>query len=159
MPSDDHILRKQLIPFLRGQGAHADFASAVKDFPARHYGTRPEGCPHNAWELVEHIRCTLHDLIEFCTNPNYTEPNWPADYWPTESIPLRTKAWHEAVAAVQQDIEAFERIIGDPSSNLYAEIPWGSGQNILREVLLAGDHTSYHTGQIILIRQLLGIWK
>ncbi len=159
MPTEDRILRNQLIPFLRGQGAHVDFASAVKDFPAEHCGTRPANCPHSAWELVQHIRFTLHDLVDFCTNPNYTEPNWPRDYWPAQPAPPGKEAWREAVAAVQQDIETFERLVGEPSSNLYAKIPWGDGQNLLREVLLAGDHTSYHTGQIVLIRQLLGIWK
>lgn len=159
MSSDDHILRKQLIPFLRGQNAHIDFASAVKDFPPEHYGTRPSGCPHSAWQLVQHIRLALHDLVDFCTNPNYTTPNWPADYWPKDPAPPSNEAWHEAVAAVQQDIEAFERLIGDPTSNIYAEIPWGDGQTLLREALLAGDHTSYHTGQIVLIRQILGIWN
>ena len=159
MPSEDRILRNQLIPFLRGQGAHADFASAVKDFPAEHYGTRPEGCPHSAWELVEHIRIALHDLVDFCTNSNYTAPPWPAGYWPKNPAPPNPEAWNEAVTAIQQDIETFERLVGEPSSNLYAEIPWGDGQTLLREVLLAGDHTSYHTGQIVLVRQLLGIWN
>ncbi len=159
MPTEDRILRRQLIPFLRGQGAHVDFASAVKDFPAEQSGTRPKGCPHSAWQLVQHIRLALHDLLEFCTNPNYTAPNWPDDYWPKDPAPPGKQSWPEAVAAVQQDIQAFEHLIGDPASNLYAEIPWGDGQNLLREALLAGDHTSYHTGQIVLVRQLLGIWK
>ncbi len=159
MPREDRILRNQLIPFLRGEGAHAGFFSAVKDFPAEHYATLPKGCPHTAWQLVEHIRIALHDLLDFCTNPNYTTPNWPADYWPKDPAPPSTDAWNKSVAAVRQDIEAFERLTGDPASNLYAEIPWGEGQTLLREILLAGDHTSYHTGQIILIRQLLGIWN
>ncbi len=159
MSSDDRILRKQLIPFLRGKGAHADFASAVKDFPAEHYGTRPEGSPHSAWQLVQHIRLTLHDLIDFSTNSNYSEPDWPDAYWPKQPDPPSKEAWKEAVAAVQEDREEFERLVGDPSSNLYAEIPWGTGQTLLHEVLLAIDHTSYHVGQIVLIRRLLGIWK
>jgi hypothetical protein len=159
MPTEDRILRKQLIPFLRGEGAHVDFASAIRNFPAEHYGTRPSGCPHSAWQLVEHIRLALHDLIEFSTNSNYTAPAWPADYWPEEAAPPSPTAWLKSVAAIQQDIEAFEHLIGDPASNLYAKIPWGDGQTLLHEALLAGDHTSYHTGQLVLLRQLLGIWK
>lgn len=159
MPTEDRILRNQLIPFLRGDGAHASFFSAVQDFPAEHYGTRPPGCPHSAWELVEHIRFTLRDLVEFCTNPNYTEPSWPRDYWPSQPDPGSPNAWHTTILAIRQDIEVLERLVGDPGSNLYAEIPWGDGQTLLREILLAGDHTSYHTGQIVLIRQLLGLWK
>lgn len=159
MPSDDQLLRKHLIPFLRGQGAHVDFASAVKGFPSKHYGTRPDHCPHSAWELVEHIRFTLRDLVEFCTNPTYTAPVWPDEYWPKAPAPPSPQAWKDAVAAVQHDIENFERLLNDQASNLYEKILWGDGQNLLHEVFLAIDHTSYHTGQIVLIRQLLGIWK
>ncbi|ACO31583.1 MULTISPECIES: DinB family protein [Acidobacterium] len=159
MPTHDHLLRDTLIPFLRGQGAHADLNAAVEDFPAEHYGTRPHGLPHSAWELLEHIRFTLHDLINFCTNPEYTEPEWPADYWPKNPAPQHPEDWHRTVTAIQQDMEEFEKLMSDPRSNLYSKIPWGDGQTLLREVLLAADHTSYHTGQIILVRQLLGIWK
>uniref|UniRef100_A0A7V5CRV5 DinB family protein n=1 Tax=Acidobacterium capsulatum TaxID=33075 RepID=A0A7V5CRV5_9BACT len=159
MPTHDHLLRDTLIPFLRGQGAHADLTAAVKDFPAEHYGTRPPGLPHSAWELLEHIRFTLHDLINFCTNPEYTEPEWSADYWPKNPAPQHPEDWQRTVTAIQQDMEEFEKLMSDPRSNLYSKIPWGDGQTLLREVLLAADHTSYHTGQIILVRQLLGIWK
>lgn len=159
MANDDRILRDTLIPFLRGQGAHVDLATAVKDFPAEHYGTRPKNLPHSAWELLEHIRFTLHDLLDFCTNPEYTESEWPDAYWPKNSSPNKPEDWAKTVTAIQKDIEAFERLVGDPSSNLYAKIPWGDGQTLLREVLLAGDHTSYHVGELVHVRQSLGIWR
>ncbi len=155
MPADDRILRDQLVEFLRGKGAHIELKEAVKDFPAEHYGTRPNGAPHSAWQLLEHIRFTLHDLLEFSTNPKYLEPEWPKDYWPEAAAPPSNDAWEAAVRAIHEDIAAFEKLIGDPSSNLYARIPWGDGQTLLREVLLAGDHTSYHVGQLVTLKKQL----
>jgi hypothetical protein len=42
--------------------------------------------------------------------------------------------------------------------DLTAKIPHGSGQTYLRTVLVAVDHASYHVGQIVLVRKLLGAW-
>jgi hypothetical protein len=36
---------------------------------------------------------------------------------------------------------------------------WGTGQNLLREALLIADHAAYHTGELIVVRRLLGAWK
>ncbi len=62
--------------------------------------------------------------------------------------------------ALKEDLEAFGELVKNPSSNLYAPIPWAKeGQTLLREVLLAADHNSYHTGELIFLRRLLGAWK
>jgi hypothetical protein len=109
---------------------------------------------------LEHIRIALHDLLDFSTNPNYVAPEWPKDYWPKEAAPADGDAWDASVKAVKKDIADFEKLVGNPESNLYATIPWGDGQTLLREVLLAGQHTSYHLGQIVLLRRrVLGAWK
>ncbi len=155
MPGDDRILRDHLLEFLRGNSAHIDFKTAVQDFPPALYGEKPQGAPHSAWQLLEHIRFTLHDLLEFCTNPKYTEPEWPKDYWPESAAPPSTEGWAAAVRAVNEDLTAFEKLADDPGSNLYAQIPWGNGQTLLREILLAGDHTSYHLGQLVMLKKQL----
>jgi DinB superfamily len=157
MPTDDRILRDQLLEFLRGGSAHLDFKTAVKDFPRNLYGKRPEGAPYSAWQLLEHIRFTLHDLLQFCTNSKYVAPDWPKDYWPEADAPPSNDAWDTSVRAVHEDIAEFEKLVGDPGSNLYAQIPWGDGQTLLREILLAGDHTSYHLGQLVMLRKQLGV--
>ena len=152
MPGDDRILRDHLLELLRGGSAHIDFKSAVKDFPAELYG---KGAPHSAWQLLEHLRISLHDILDFCVNPKYAALDWPKDYWPEAAAPPSAEAWRASVRAIQQDIAEFEKLAGDPNSNLYAKIPWGDGQTLLREILLAGDHNSYHLGQLVLIKKQL----
>jgi hypothetical protein len=157
--AEDGALRKQLVEFLRGGQAHADLASVVDDFPVKARGAVPKGAEHSAWQQLEHIRLALHDLLDFSTNSNYVQPQWPADYWPVEAAPASGTACDASVRAVKKDLADFEKLVTNPKSNLYATIPWGDGQTLLREVLVAGQHTSYHLGQMVLLRRLLGAWK
>jgi DinB family protein len=157
--TEDRALRDQLVKFLRGGEAHADLKAVLDGFPAKARGVVPRGAQHSAWQELEHIRIALHDLLDFSTNPNYVAPEWPKDYWPREAAPEDDAAWEASVRAVKKDVVDFEKLVGDPESNLYATIPWGDGQTLLREVLLAGQHTSYHLGQIVLLRRLLGEWN
>ncbi|MBT9332692.1 DinB family protein [Paracidobacterium acidisoli] len=159
MPAENTVVRDTLIEFMRGGSAHADLNTALDHFPAHHYGTKPEGAAHSAWQQLEHIRIALHDLLDFSVNPKYVALKWPDDYWPAEDGPAGAEEWHASIRALKADLAEFEKLIRNPQTNLYAAIPWGDGQTILREVLLAGDHTSYHTGEIVALRQQLGIWK
>ena len=152
-------LRARLLEFLRGGSAHVDPRSAVSGIAEAHYGAKPDGVPHSPWQLVQHLRFTLHDLLEFCTNPEYAAPAWPDDYWPGGEAPIDKQAWQAAVNEFLAGIAAFEALVEDPHTDLDAPIPWGQGQTILREVLLAVDHTSYHLGQLVLVRRQLGDWQ
>ena len=77
-----------------------------------------------------------------------------------EPEPPSKTAWNTSVKALKEDLAAFEKLVKNPKSNLYAEIPWGKEhQTLLREVLLAADHNSYHVGQLVLLRRLLGTWE
>ncbi len=157
--TEDRVLREQLVKFLPGKEAHAELKAVLDDFPEKLRGVVPKGAEHSAWQQLEHIRLALHDLLDFSTNFKYVGMKWPDDYWPKEAAPSDSGAWDKSVRAVKKDMADFEKLAGDPETNLYATIPWGDGQTILREVLLAGQHTSYHIGQLVLLRRLLGAWK
>jgi hypothetical protein len=158
--TDDAVLREQLTALLKGGQAHATFSDAVAHFPMNRISDRPAGTPYSAWQLVEHIRIALHDLLEFVTNSEYVEMEWPGNYWSRDAAPGKGESWNATVKAVHADLKSFESLIHSPDSNLYATIPWGkNGETLLREVLLAADHTSYHVGELILLRRVLGIWK
>lgn len=155
----DRSIRRELSAFLRGDQAHASLDAAVRNMPAALLDKKPAGSPHNAWQMLEHVRITLHDLLEFCTNPNYKAIKWPDGYWPKDEIPESPSAWDDCVASIHNELRGLDKLIQDPATDLTARIPWGDEQNILREILLAGDHTSYHLGQLILLRKQLGAWK
>lgn len=154
----DPSLRDHLLYLLKDGGAHLDFDAAIKDMPAHLQGKRPDGSPHSPWELLEHLRIAQWDILEFMRNPKHISPEFPAGYWPATPAPPDEKAWSKSVKAFHADHEAIIAITGDPSTNLYAKIPHGDGQTILREILLVADHNSYHLGQLVLARRLLEAW-
>lgn len=158
MATEDRALRDHLLELLRGGSAHIEPAAALDDFPADKRGVTPPGSPYNAWQLLEHMRLALRDLLDICTDSSYAAPKWPDDYWPKSAQPS-SKEWDASVKAFKADLKAFEDLVSDGASNLYAKIPWGEGQTLLREVLLAADHNSYHLGQLVLLRKQLGISK
>jgi DinB superfamily len=154
----DVALRELLSKQLAWEDAHASFDAAVAKIPVELRGTQPPGVPYSPWQLVEHLRRTQHDILDFCRNADYQELEWPDDYWPPAPEPPEPGAWDESIAQYREERRAFQDLAVDPQIDLYARIPHGSGQTYLREIVLAADHASYHVGQLVLVRRLLGIW-
>ena len=155
----DDILREQVLERLRMQGAHADFKQAIDGLPAKMRGERAPASPFTPWRLLEHMRITQWDILEFCRNPKHVSPDWPAGYWPAGDAPPNPGAWNHSVADFERNLGDMQALVADRSTDLFARIPHGTGQTILREALLVADHTSNHLGQMILLRRLLGAWK
>ena len=152
-------VREQVINLLRGGQAHVTLDDVVQDFPARLRGIKPSGAPHTAWQLLEHMRIALWDILEFSRNAKHVSPKWPEGYWPKSEKPPSDAAWKKSVSSIKRDLAAMQKLIENPKTDLVAKIPHGAGQNILREALLAADHNAYHIGQLLLLRRLLGAWK
>lgn len=157
--SRDRALREHLSGLLGWEDAHAGLESIVGRVPPEMRGVVPPGLPYSAWQLLEHLRIAQSDILEFCRNPDYKEMTWPEDYWPRAPGPPSTDAWDASIAAFHRDRESLQRLATDPGVDLTAPIPHGSGQTILRELLLVADHNSYHLGQMVALQRVLGIWK
>jgi DinB superfamily len=153
-------LREQLADLLQKGQAHATFDEAIKSFPADLRGTVPPNLPYSAWQLLEHLRITQRDILDFSAPPTggYQPIEWPDGYWPKSPQPPSAHAWDESIATIHRDLKTFIALIEKPSSDLYKPFRWGDGQNLLREALLIADHNAYHVGELILLRRLLGAW-
>ena len=152
-------LRKHLIELLEGKSAHVDFDAAVAGFPLKRAGEKPAGAPYSAWSLIEHMRLAQWDILEFSRNPKHVSPDWPEGYWPRAEAPPNAAAWRESIRAFRADLRAMQKLIASPAADLFAPIPHGQGQTLLREAMLVADHNSYHLGEFVLLRRLLGEWK
>lgn len=152
-----HLI-KLLTGLLEGENAHITFDKAVKDIPSKYYGIVPEGLPYSLWQLVEHIRIAQYDILEFSRNPDYQSPSWPDGYWPESAEPPENTSWEDSLVKYRKDRAAFISLLKNPEVDLYKPFPHGNGQNLVREAMLIADHTAYHTGQIIIIRRMLGIY-
>jgi hypothetical protein len=151
-------LRDELVRLLSGEGAHADFEEAVRDFPTELRSAKPAGTPHSAWELLEHLRLAQWDMLEFSRDPKHKSPDWPSGYWPTQPAPPDEAAWERSVAQFRSDREAMKKLVSDPNSDLFKRFEHGDGQSLLREALQMADHNAYHVGEMVFLRRTLGAW-
>ena len=154
----EQALRDHLLYLLRGGGAHLDFESAIAGLPANLRGAKPASLPHTPWRLLEHMRLAQWDILEFCRNPKHVSPDFPDGYWPRGDAPPDAGAWDRSADAFRADLRAMQELVADASSDLFAPIPHGQGQTLLREALLVADHNAYHLGQLVTVRRLLGAW-
>lgn len=153
--NQDTALREQLVAAVQGGQAHLDIAAVFGEVSHGEWGATVEGSPHTLWQLLEHIRFTLEDLITFSTDPQYKTPDWPKDYWPDAAAPASAIQAKQSLDALQHSVANMTALLREPKTDLFAKIPWGDGQTILREALLAATHTSYHLGQAMLLRKQL----
>ncbi len=154
----DSVLRRHLVKLLEGGQAYMTFDQAVADFPSEYMNVRPPNVSYTPWHLLEHIRITQWDILDFCRNPNYKYMEWPKDYWPASDEKADQAKWDETLRRFWADHAEMRKLTSDPSLDLYTPIPWGEGQTILREILLVTDHNAYHTGEFTILRQVMGTW-
>jgi hypothetical protein len=157
--AESEALRQHVLDLLRGRNAHADFDTVMADFPSRLRGVKPPGAPHTGWQLLEHMRIAQADILEFSRDAKHKSPPWPEGYWPKTEAPPSAASWNNSLRSFRADLKAMAKLVADKKTDLFARIPHGSGQTILREALLIADHNSYHLGQTVLLRRLLSTWK
>jgi hypothetical protein len=151
-------LRREALALLRGVGAHMPFDQAVAEFPDEAINTRPPGVPYTPWHLLEHLRRTQRDILEYVRDRAYIAPNWPEEYWPGPNELVDRARFEETIEGFRADQSEFEAMVTDPATDLLATLPGTPGHTILREVRLVGDHNAYHIGEFAILRQVMGTW-
>ncbi len=158
MPTDSS-LRKHVIALLDGGQAHMTFDDAVVNFPMNLINTNPPNVSYSPWHLLEHLRITQFDILEYVRNPGYVSPEWPVGYWPERSAKTDPDGWQHTIDQFEADLKAMRDIVAEPQTDLLAVIPHGyGGHTILREALLLADHNAYHIGELGILRQVMNAW-
>lgn len=151
----DRSLREHLLYVLRDGGAHIKFEEAIQGFPAEFFNARAEGVPYTPWQLLEHMRIAQWDILEFSRSAAHVSPKWPEGYWPEEGVGADADDWRRSVESFRADLRAMEALVEDEANDLYARLPHGTGQTLLREALLVADHNAYHLGALVTLRRAL----
>lgn len=154
----DQQIRQQLAKSLDWGDAHADLQAVVADFPVDLRGERPPGFAHSAWELLEHMRVALWDIVEFTKDSRHKSPPWPDGYWPPFPSPPQDEAWDQCVQSITDLLEEMRGLVLDRHRPLLEPFPRSQGQTLMREALLAADHNAYHLGQLAQLRKALKAW-
>jgi hypothetical protein len=154
----DLVVREEVLHLLRGGNAHMSFADAVRNFPMEHINTKFPGGTYTPWHLLEHLRLTQWDILDFIRNPAYQEREWPREYWPPQDQEATEEDWQLTISTFVADGQTLQALAENSATDLYARIPHGTGQTILRELLLVADHNAYHIGEFAIARQMMGTW-
>lgn len=152
------VLRRELVKGLTGGDAHQGWEEAAADFPAWAINARPPNVAYTPWHLLEHVRLTQRDILDYIREPMYVAPDWPVDYWPDPGATATHDGFAASLAAFVADRRALEAIILDPATDLQAPLANGPQHTILREVRVVANHNSYHLGEFGILRQVMGSW-
>jgi hypothetical protein len=155
---NEALIRSQLVQRLRGRGAHMPFEQAIADFPMDRINDKFPNGTYSSWGLIEHLRLTQHDILAYCTNPDYEHREWPREYWPSEDAMATAEDWSNTVEGFLAELDGLIAIVENPETDLYVPIPWGGDHTILREILIVTDHNAYHIGELAIMRQTMGTW-
>ena len=158
MVDADQILRAELIALIDGVGAHMPLEEAVADFPPEAMNRLPPNVSYTPWHLLEHLRLTQADILDYIRNRAYLEPGWPEAYWPASDATATLEQFAQTIAGFEADQAALRDLVADPTTDLLATIPNTPGHTILREIRVAGDHNAYHVGEFAVLRQVMDTW-
>jgi hypothetical protein len=158
-PEADDLLRRQLVSMIHGTEAHMAFEEAVRSFPDEAVNRRPPNVEYTPWHLVEHLRITQLDIVEYIRDAEgHVSPPWPVGYWPAPDAETTPDGFRASVEGYLADRAALEALVLDPATDLFAVLPGTPGHTVLREVVVVGNHDSYHVGEFAILRQVMGTW-
>ncbi len=151
--------REHLVRLIDGHEAYISFEKAIEGIPHGLRGIIPDKLPYSIWQLVEHIRLAQHDILEYSKDSNFSSPPWPEGYWPKGKSPGGEEAWNNSLKAIEDDREEMKSLVKSPLNSLFEPFQNGSGHTLFRQAMLIAEHNAYHTGHIVVVRRLLGIWS
>jgi len=149
----------QLIKHLKGGEAFASIDTFIDKIPFDRLGERPHNLPYSFYELFYHIVFAQKDILEYSISGDYKTSNWPDDYWPKEQAPETPEEWEKLKNDYFDDRDILEKFLLDPRNDLNLPVRNSKNHTLLREMLLVIEHTAYHTGQMLIILRLMGLYK
>jgi hypothetical protein len=155
---DRNESKAELLAILDSRDAHMTFDEAVADFPVDAINVRPPNVDYTPWHLLEHLRLTQLDILDYVRDPRYVAPEWPRDYWPAPNALAGPDEFAATVASFRADQASLRELVSDPATDPFAVIPRSPGHTIAREIRIVADHNAYHIGEFAILRQIMGTW-
>ncbi len=146
-------LGRQIESGLSGKGAHADAESALEGLDWSDASYHPEGAPHSIFQLLNHITYWQDWAVKWVDGKTPPFPKHARGSWPGNAGPANQKEWDRAVQAY---LRGLAKLKGQArEADLFAKRGDNTRLQMLRTI---GSHDSYHIGQVVVLRQILGKW-
>ena len=158
-PDSRTAIATELIKLIKKSHAHVSLEEALDGLPAKQRTAIPGNLPYSIWQLVDHMRFTQKDIVEFSLSADYKAKSWPDEYWSPNKEEVTDEEWNKSLKEIDSDRDAFFELLNNKQLDLFSPFEWGEGQNLFKEAVLIADHNAYHTAEIVVIRRLLKCWK
>ena len=153
---NDAELRTQIEAVLKG-AAHMSFDEAVGKFPLSAINTTMPNVSYSFWHLLEHMRISLQDMLDWMKGDTYTWLKWPDQYWPEKGKKATKKEWDASLSGFRKNLSRMIHLA--QNADLYETAKHSEGKHtILRCLLLKADHNAYHIGEFAIGRQVMDLW-
>jgi uncharacterized damage-inducible protein DinB len=157
-------MSRALTELLHGQGAHADPVACIEDLSPELAARSVQGFPHSIGQLVFHMNYWMDYELRRIRGERPGYPEHASESFPPVPSPADPQDWDRLR-------KRFAELLGD-----YATLANSAPEEIRRQIetvhqgdtQIAGSleavlwqmvaHNSYHTGQIAMIRRVLGAW-
>lgn len=136
---------------LDGKGAHVVVHNAFDGFDLTLAEEKPHDASHSVWDLLNHLNYWLDFGLALLDGDSPELPEHAAESWQT---PVFTEqSWEDALARLYRGID---RAKAHATLPLFENV----SQDKKRLELILGiiGHNSYHLGQIVQLRCMLGSW-
>jgi uncharacterized damage-inducible protein DinB len=153
MSRDREVLEKVLTRGLYGMDAHVPATNALEDLHWKDASAQPEGVPYTILQLLSHMTYWQDWTVKWLDGENPPLPKHASESWPESTHPKNQKDLKKAIEAFMNGLEELKQRIQD--GDFFSEFEKRSRLEMLHSVVL---HNSYHLGQIVFIRRLLGAW-
>ena len=150
--------RRQLVAGLDGGDSHQGMEEATAAFPDWAINARPPNVEYTPWHLLEHLRITQRDILDYIRDPDYVSPEWPLGYWPDPTATASRAQFDATIETFVADRRALAAIALDPAIDPSAPMAHAPQHTILRELRVVANHNSYHLGEFGILRQVMGSW-
>ena len=148
-------LQNQLISLILQGNAFMPLTNLLESIPLEITAKRIDNPVHTIWELTEHIRIALYDLVAYSKDSYFQSPPWPDGYWPDHPEPQSSEEWGKSINQINSLLNELTELIKDPSVNLYEPFKANPEHTLLRQITIVAEHNAYHTGQIAMLKNLL----
>jgi len=140
---------------LDGEHAHRRSSKVFERLPLEAAGRRVPGLPYTIWQLLQHMIWWQDLWLARLAGDRPDNPPDLAVTWDTREAPADEAMLHAAVVHFQQGVA---RAQGYTSRDLDAHVEADPPGTLGSELVQLATHNSYHAGQVVLIRRLLGCW-
>ncbi|MHA6280236.1 DinB family protein [Salinimicrobium sp. CAU 1759] len=157
--TSDSNLKKTLSKHLFGGEAFMTVDEMLKQITFDQLSVRPIDLPYSFYEIFYHMWYTQQDILKYCIEVDYKSPDWPGAYWPQQQGPVDEAEWNGLKNAFFEDRQKLGHLLTGEAFDLTHTVPSNEKHTIFREILLVIEHTSYHSGQLLIILRHLGLYS